>query len=340
MRVVIAVLALTGAHHRLSGQRARPGAPNGNGDRGNSNGAADSNGGGNADSRGCRGGWRIRRRCVAVRAGAPSALLPVEPCGPSTALVPIAAGSLIDVGPQGEARVDVQGCGSIYVFEQGQLRLSGCRRQDLGSTACAVTGTSAFQSSGCDELITIQTVSAEIVTTGTWFTVTVDPKTDLTLVTVLEGSVEVTPFDEAGDRTSIVVEEREFLQAGEFYFTTPEVVVRVEGSPLDSNLVQGLSLAVPWQDLIDDQRGVGCHRRGPDPRRCRSARSVFDAEVGVKLLSAIPEARSLQFTLEGAETNLQLAEQVQLSLQAVDFEYELGFQQFNLDGPVVMLEDE
>lgn len=332
----------------------------------------------------------------AVRAGDPSALRPIEPCGPSTALVPIAAGGLIDVSAQGEARVDVQGCGSIYVFEQGQLKLSGCRRQDLGSTACAVTGTSAYQNSGCDQVITIQTVSAEIVTTGTWFTVTVDPDTDLTLVTVLEGSVEVTPFEIAGDRTSVVVAEMELIEAGEFYFTTPvateldfvaEVparmvvtlpavtpvldelvvaetfddvrvraidaeavpeqfalslnaqVVRVDGSALDGDLVNGLSLAVPWQELVEDDRGVVVI--GEDPTQAiQLDTGVFDADRGIAFLSGLEQSNELQFVLEGADTDLRLAEQVQQFLSGVELDIELGFEQFpGFDGPV-MLEDE
>ena len=77
----------------------------------------------------------------------------------------------------------------IYVFWSSELKYSGCAEGSTNVTFCTYDGTQAFRD--CDARV--QTLSADVQGLGTWFTVTYLAETQITLVILLDGKVQVTP---------------------------------------------------------------------------------------------------------------------------------------------------
>lgn len=133
--------------------------------------------------------------------------------GPTRSAAP---GDEVSVDADGEAAIMVGGCGPVYVFENSGLKLSSCRRTDQGNVACTTAGTVGQSNQGCP--VTIQTASALITHTNTFYTVTFDEESGTTLVTVLEGSVGVVPLDEAGEPAG----EDVAVEADQALYTNPQ----------------------------------------------------------------------------------------------------------------------
>lgn len=77
----------------------------------------------------------------------------------------------------------------IWVFEATDFGPFCCPEEDLGTDLCSCHGTGSFD----DCPFTVVTLSADVTGLGTWFSVTYLWDSQVTLVIVGEGAVEVTP---------------------------------------------------------------------------------------------------------------------------------------------------
>jgi hypothetical protein len=98
--------------------------------------------------------------------------------------------------PNGEAFLELSGCTAAYLFQKSNMTYDQCSRAERrsGNAACLQGGTAVFNSecAGRVEQI-IQTPTADITPTGTWFCVMYLPDQQLTVTLVMKGSVEVRP---------------------------------------------------------------------------------------------------------------------------------------------------
>lgn len=119
----------------------------------------------------------------------------------------------------GEAEVIIQGCLTLYVFQDSELERSACRRSDAqsGLAVCAVNGMTMVQNE-CASLIDIQTPDMSVQTKGTWFSVTYLPETRMSIVQVYEGKVTVGDGAQALIPSSI---DRSTVAADSIWFTFP-----------------------------------------------------------------------------------------------------------------------
>lgn len=119
----------------------------------------------------------------------------------------------------GEAEVIIQGCLTLYVFQDSDLERSACRRSDAqsGLAVCAVNGMTMVQNE-CASLIDIQTPDMSVQTNGTWFSVTYLPETRMSIVQVYEGKVTVGDGAQGLIPSSI---DRSTVAADNIWFTFP-----------------------------------------------------------------------------------------------------------------------
>jgi len=102
------------------------------------------------------------------------------------------AGGLVSTSLSGEAEVVIDGCLTLFVFQDSSLEYSPCRRQDQqsGLAVCSIAGLTGVLNQ-CSSQIEIQTPSGFVRTSGTWFSVLYLPQEQISIVQVYEGEVEV-----------------------------------------------------------------------------------------------------------------------------------------------------
>lgn len=158
---------------------------------------------------------QVRRLSPAVFAGSS---LPLPELTNNLA-VSLASGGMVTTNAQGEAEVVIQGCLKLFIFQNGSLQRSTCRRSDVisGLGVCSTGGMTGVLNN-CTSKIDIQTPSSSTQTTGTWFTVIYLPEDQLSIVQVYEGEVTVSAvIDPAADQWT----EGMPLSAGNLWFTAP-----------------------------------------------------------------------------------------------------------------------
>ncbi|UCH58774.1 MAG: hypothetical protein JSV61_11215, partial [Anaerolineales bacterium] len=142
---------------------------------------------------------------------------PLPTIGAST--VGLNPGGLVTTDENGQARINIQECLFIYVFQDsGQLVDAGCNQQSYTGKngGCLVNGMSAYNVS-CEGAVEIETASAGVISDGTWFAVAYLEQEELTLVLALDNPVTVRSFRELGGDP--ISETR--LEPGNFLFTRP-----------------------------------------------------------------------------------------------------------------------
>ncbi|MGC9399580.1 MAG: hypothetical protein ACP5HM_10650 [Anaerolineae bacterium] len=134
---------------------------------------------------------------------------------------PLSEGETLSVDNMGEAELNFSECwpGHMYAFQRsnGDFRVNRCGKfaSESGSVWCL----SGFWYVSCKGEYTLLTGSAQIEKRGTTFWVMYRPEEQLTLVTVLEGEVEIRPVK----RYPSTLGAPTRLTAGSFYFTMPDV---------------------------------------------------------------------------------------------------------------------
>jgi hypothetical protein len=115
----------------------------------------------------------------------------------------------VNTDPNGEARLKLSGCMTVYLFQTSKMSYSPCSKSEsAGINANCLHGGTAVYNSDCATRIgevihepVNQTPTADITSTGTWFSVTYIPDQQLTIVVVLKGSVQVRPVVNAENRS-------------------------------------------------------------------------------------------------------------------------------------------
>lgn len=96
--------------------------------------------------------------------------------------------------PDMHINTDTQTCADvacrIYVYENTDFGPYPCPKSGTGTTACSLIGTQAFD----DCPITIDTISASVTGLGTWYSLTYLWDSQMTIVVLGEGTIEVTPI--------------------------------------------------------------------------------------------------------------------------------------------------
>ena len=108
------------------------------------------------------------------------------------------------INPSGDCSA-TEAC-HIFVFWDSTLKYSSCS-EGSSNGVCNYDGTQAFRN--CD--ISVQTLSADVQGLGTWFSVTYLRESQITLVILGEGKVEVTPVSVL----NLVPTEKSALMSGE-----------------------------------------------------------------------------------------------------------------------------
>ncbi|TLN09063.1 hypothetical protein FDZ74_11935, partial [bacterium] len=158
---------------------------------------------------------QVRRLTPSVFAGN----LPPLPELQTELAISLEPGGMVTTGPLGQAEVVIQGCLKLFVFQDGNLQRSTCRREDtVSGLAVCSTGGMVMVLNECASLIDIQTPNAAVQTSGTWFSVIYLPQERLSVVQVYEGQVSVSAAIDlrAGDW-----EQGPTVTRGNLWFTTP-----------------------------------------------------------------------------------------------------------------------
>jgi hypothetical protein len=131
---------------------------------------------------------QVRRLSAAVFAGDSQPLPELT----NNNFVTLPPGGMVTTNAQGEAEVKIQDCLSLFVFQNGSLQRSTCRRSDAlsGLAACSSGGMIGVLNN-CTSMIDIQTPSSSTITNGTWFSVIYLPEDQLSIVQVYDGKVNV-----------------------------------------------------------------------------------------------------------------------------------------------------
>ncbi len=194
-----------------------------------------------------------------VQRGPAGSLAEVTPCNlTASPKAPLRVGEVVSVDAVGQAVVDVDGCGLIYVFMGGSIQRSGCSRdgQDSGNTFCALSGTSQMQND-CLGVLQIETPSAVVLADGTVFSVSYDPETQVTLVSAFEDSVTVFPLVELNGSMG----QGEIIEEGSFYFTAPDeqlalAVEVIQLEPRATTSIATLPLAATRLQLASEYNAI------------------------------------------------------------------------------------
>lgn len=117
--------------------------------------------------------------------------LPLPELGSNDVLT-LAPGGLVQTDLTGEAEVIIEGCLSLFLFQDTGLTRATCRREDAqsGLGFCATSGMVRVVNN-CSSKVDIQTPSASISTNGTEFSVLYIPEQQLSVVQLYEGSLDV-----------------------------------------------------------------------------------------------------------------------------------------------------
>ena len=169
---------------------------------------------------------RVRRRATAVNAGSPGSNPPLLT---DNAWKNLNTNDSVRTDQFGEAELDLDGCdGSLYVFDNSTLSVWTCTKQAEEDKEywCVEEGSAGFNIDCTARFIVVDTPSAQVTIQATAFTVTYLPDSQLTLVTVLRGVVDVAPvldMDTLELGAPVPVEE------GFFLYTMPGEVSPVVG---------------------------------------------------------------------------------------------------------------
>lgn len=128
----------------------------------------------------------------------------------------------------GQARIQIEGCSSIYLFIDSGLQKSSCPKTGSGGT-CTISGMSAHNNQCSAEVDTSTSTNTAIIRpTGTWYAVAYIPEELVTVVIVLDGAVEVLPVvDFAAGTLGAAIPVR----AEQFLFTMPDPTRAIGGLP-------------------------------------------------------------------------------------------------------------
>lgn len=135
---------------------------------------------------------RVRRMATAVWAGSPGSNPPLLNNGSWKSLN---TNDSVRTDQFGEAELELDGCnGKVWVFDNSTLSVWTCTKQAESDSEfwCTEEGTAGFNID-CAARFVVDTPSALVTIQGTAFTVTYLPESQLTLVIVLRGVVEVAP---------------------------------------------------------------------------------------------------------------------------------------------------
>jgi len=138
---------------------------------------------------------------------------PVTDCAPQPRFSKrIRNGGLVTTDPCGEAILDSK-CGTVYVFQDSEMRFSACDRQTTTAAGC-ITGTMAWDNTCPEGVASIVSPPARLDLHGTWISATYLPQRQIALFTVLEGEARAIPIDATGAPIGDGVD----VPAGTFWF--------------------------------------------------------------------------------------------------------------------------
>ncbi len=134
--------------------------------------------------------------------------------------VSLAAGGMVTTNSQGEAKVVIADCLTLYIFQNGNLRRSTCRKSDStsGLGVCSTDGM-VDVINDCLSQIDIQTPSSSAASDSTWFSVIYLPQEQLSLVQLYEGTVTVHAVIDAN--TGEMTPDSQRLVGPGLWFTRP-----------------------------------------------------------------------------------------------------------------------
>ncbi|MEM5776383.1 MAG: hypothetical protein AAGU05_15375, partial [Anaerolineaceae bacterium] len=178
--------------------------------------------------------------------------------------------AIVTTDSQGEARVEIlgQNCSTfLYVFQNGNLKRSACRKSasSSGSAVCSLDSV-VDVINHCTSQIDIQTPSTSAKSGGTWFTVIYLPEDQITIVQVLEGTVNAQAVIDVG--TGEMDPNPQPVAAG-LWFTRPgpdaPVINGIEGRrvlPLDvwpvlrMGLIDRYPMLYVWMRSVSQVPGI------------------------------------------------------------------------------------
>ena len=215
----------------------------------------------------CGGDASVGCRDSRVDSGPAGSLTQVTPCNiTASPKVDLDNGDRIQVNSTGQAVVDVKGCGLIYVFQDSGLQRSACAESlvPAGSAYCALGGTSAMKNQ-CSNVLQLATPTSVVLVDGTYFAVSYDPESQISIISSFEDDVEVFPLSEVDGE----ILASTFINAGEFILTAPddrlEEVLRFTGiRPREvtqlselPGVVERLGFGPAYAQLVDQLREDG-----------------------------------------------------------------------------------
>lgn len=160
----------------------------------------------------------VRRRQPQVRAGSPGNSPPLLE---DDDWKDLSAGDSIRTDKAGEAELRLVGCdGSVWVFDNSTLSVWTCTKkaETEKESFCDEEGSAGFNVSCSARFDIVDTPSAQVKIKATAFTVSFLPDSQLTLVTVLRGVVDVTPVK---DLDSLDFDKPVAVGQGNFLYTMP-----------------------------------------------------------------------------------------------------------------------
>ncbi len=135
------------------------------------------------------------------------------------------ANSWITTNEGGVAKMKLGSCEFVYLYNDGTLNKSGCQTGSLDSGNWLCNGAIDIS---CESKLEIFTPSAAIEVAGTWLSVIYLPDSQLTIVQVFQGRVNVRPalaMAKVGTTTTFSQTPIEVIQDN-FLFTTPGNISR------------------------------------------------------------------------------------------------------------------
>jgi hypothetical protein len=158
---------------------------------------------------------QVRRLTPAVFAGKNQPLPELK----TDDIFSLAPGSQISTDKSGQAEVILANCLKLFIFQDSSLVRRTCRKEDAAS-GLAVCGTAGMTSvlNQCTSQVNIQTISSNVKTEGTWFSVIYLPADQISIVQVYEGAVDVRAVTDTQNRKMTGGQK---IGAGSLWFTSP-----------------------------------------------------------------------------------------------------------------------
>jgi len=161
-----------------------------------------------------------KRHLESVWAGTPSDVNDTLPELIDDRLYPLEKNDHITTDENGEGWLYLDGCPTIYVFQESELVRSVNSKsvRESGNITSLYGGTAVWNNHCASKIEMLSTDTAKISLDGTWVGVTYLPSSQLSLVGVFEGNAKVRPL--VGSETRQFTEEID-VPAGNFLFNTP-----------------------------------------------------------------------------------------------------------------------